>query len=64
MDKKLIMKMVKNCFLQYSPGGESVALSTEEFEMMYRNIAEMKAREPDIDLYEIVNDVVYEFLIS
>ncbi|MFS0635717.1 YqzH family protein [Mesobacillus foraminis] len=65
MDKKLIKKMVKNCFLQYSPGvEEAVTLSEEEFEMMYSKISQMKMREPNVDLYEIVHDVVYDFLIN
>ncbi|MBT2754824.1 hypothetical protein J7E71_02530 [Mesobacillus foraminis] len=65
MDKKLIQKMVKNCFLQYSSGDEeAVTLSEEEFEMMYSKILQMKMRDPNVDLYEIVHDVVYDFLIN
>ena len=64
MDKKLIRKMVQKCFLQYSSGEDLLALSEEDFEKIYSSIAEMETKEPKSEIYEIVNDVVYEYITN
>jgi hypothetical protein len=64
LDKKWIRKMVEKCFRQYSTEEELLTLTPEELEDIERKIIEMKAKEPNIDLYEIVNDVVYEYMTN
>ncbi|MCM3586422.1 YqzH family protein [Mesobacillus maritimus] len=62
MEKKLIRKMIQNCLLQYSTGEEFISI--EDTEKMCEKIVTLKAADPSIDLYEAVNDTVYEFLTS
>lgn len=62
MDKKLIYKMIENGFKQYDPDGDCLPINKSEMEKLYNRILEIKAEEPDIDLYEIVNDAIYEFV--
>lgn len=62
MDKKLIYKMIENVFKQYDPDGDGLPINKSEMENLYNRILEIKAEEPNIDLYEIVNDAIYEFV--
>lgn len=64
MDKKLIRKMIQKCFLQYRHDEASLPFSEKEFEEIYDRIVELKSREPEADLHEIINDTVYEFLAT
>jgi len=61
MEKKLIVKMIKNCFKQYYEP-DSMPISERDLEELTKRILEMKEEEPTADLYEVVNDLVYEFL--
>lgn len=63
MDKKLIRKMVQKCFVQYRHEG-SLPFGEAEFEEIYEKIVELKSDEPETDLHDIINDVVYEFLAT
>jgi hypothetical protein len=62
MDKKLIRKMIQNCFKQYYSDAELLPISNADIEMICSQILKIKREEPSADLYEIVNDRVYEFL--
>ncbi|MGX6442659.1 YqzH family protein [Neobacillus sp. K501] len=62
MEKKLIIKMVKNCFKQYYSEVESLPMSSEDLEELADRIITLKAEQPAADLYEVINDTVYEFL--
>ncbi|XJZ26124.1 YqzH family protein [Bacillota bacterium Lsc_1132] len=64
MDKRLIEKMIKNCFKQYDSDREFLPINLKEMDQLYNRIYTAKAAEPEADLYEIVNDVVYEFLTT
>ncbi|MBI0576239.1 hypothetical protein IEC97_02600 [Neobacillus cucumis] len=62
MDKKLVIKMIKNCFKQYYTEVDSLPMNERELEELYYRVLEMKTAEPEVDLYEVINDTVYEFL--
>lgn len=62
MEKKLIIKMVKNCFKQYYSEVDSLPMSREDLEELAERIITLKAEYPAADLYEVINDTVYEFL--
>ncbi|MFK9093178.1 YqzH family protein [Bacillus salipaludis] len=61
MEKKLVVKMIKNCFKQYYEG-DSVPIGDSDLEVLTERIFQLKEEDPTADLYEVVNDVVYEFL--
>jgi hypothetical protein len=63
MEKKLVIKMIKNCFKQYYET-DSIPVSEQDLEQLTDRILEWKKGEPGADLYEVVNDVVYEFLTN
>lgn len=54
-------KMIKNCFIQYQHDLESVPLSEEDYIRMTAEITEI-LRTEETDVFEVVNDVVYEYL--
>ncbi len=62
MEKKLIIKMIKNCFKQYYSEVDSLPMSSGDLEELAERIIEIKNEQPSLDLYEAVNDTVYEFL--
>ncbi|MGG1396917.1 YqzH family protein [Bacillus salipaludis] len=62
MDKKLVIKMIKNCFKQYYTEADSLPMSGKELEELYHRVLEMKTAEPEANLYEVINDTVYEVL--
>ncbi|MFZ7945146.1 MULTISPECIES: YqzH family protein [Bacillaceae] len=61
MEKKLVVKMIKNCFRQYYEG-DSVPIGDSDLEKLTGRIFQVKEEDPTADLFEIVNDAVYEFL--
>lgn len=63
MEKKLVVKMIKNCFRQYYEV-DSMPISERDLEELAKRILNAKKEEPNVDLYEAVNDAVYEFLTS
>lgn len=54
-------KMIRNCFIQYQHDLESVPLSEEDYIRMTAEITEILQTE-ETDVFEVVNDVVYEYL--
>ena len=62
MEKKLIIKMIRNCFKQYYSEVDSLPMSSNDLEELADRIIQIKVEEPTVDLYEAVNDTVYEFL--
>jgi hypothetical protein len=62
MEKKLILKMIKNCFKQYYSEIDSLPISSSDLEALAERIIQIKVEQPAVDLYEAVNDTVYEFL--
>jgi hypothetical protein len=63
VDKKLISKMIQNCFKQYY-SDDTLPLNNEDMDMLRSQILKIKNEEPGIDLYEAVNDQVYAFLTN
>jgi hypothetical protein len=63
MEKKLVVKMINNCFKQYYET-DSIPISEQELEQLINRILQWKEDEPAADLYEIVNDVIYEYLTN
>ncbi|MFF2448700.1 YqzH family protein [Neobacillus sp. NPDC058068] len=63
MEKKLVVKMIKNCFKQYYEA-ESMPIGDKDLEELTKRIFQIKEDEPAADLYEVVNDIVYEFLAN
>ncbi|WP_335556890.1 YqzH family protein [Neobacillus vireti] len=63
MEKKLVVKMIKNCFKQYYET-DSNPINEQDLEVLTKQILDLKEGEPQTELYEIVNDVVYEFLTN
>lgn len=62
MERNLVKKMIRNCFIQYQHDWESVPLSEEEYEKMAEEIKELIANDPESDVFEVVQDAVYEYL--
>ncbi|WP_417899793.1 YqzH family protein [Bacillus haimaensis] len=62
MENKLLRKMIRNCFIQYQHDLESVPMSEEDYIRMTAEITEILQKEGDSDVFEVVNDVVYEYL--
>ena len=61
MEKKLISKMIRNCFKQYYQA-DSMPIGETDLEVLINQILQTKAEEPMADLYDVVNDMVYAFL--
>jgi hypothetical protein len=64
MEKKLVVKMIRNCFKQYYEAVDSMPISDQDLEELTRRILKTQEEDPDTNLYEVVNDTVYEFLTS
>ncbi len=54
--------MIKNCFKQYYSEVDLLPMSRNDLEELAERIIQIKIEQPNIDLYEAVNDTVYEFL--
>ncbi|MGS2776158.1 YqzH family protein [Robertmurraya sp. GLU-23] len=59
MEKKLIYKMIRQCFQQYEHEA-----SEEDYEKLYKRIVEEQAQEDQVPLFELINDAVYEYLTN
>jgi hypothetical protein len=62
MDKKLIHKMIRNCFYQYNHDLDSIPLSLGEYDELYEKVVLAIDDDKDADLHDLINDVVYEYL--
>ena len=54
--------MIRNCFIQYQHDLESVPLSEEDYIRMTAEVTEILQKEDAFDVFEVVNDVVYDYL--
>lgn len=64
VDKKLLIKMIQQCFKQYGHDEESIPLTNKEYEELCNRILNKLEMEPETELYEWINDLVYEFLTN
>ncbi len=62
MERNLVKKMIRNCFIQYQHDFESVPLNEEEYEKMASEVNQLTSEDPTLDVFEVVQDVVYEYL--
>ncbi|OXB92312.1 hypothetical protein B9L23_14025 [Parageobacillus galactosidasius] len=62
MDEKWIKKLIRNCFLQYGHDTESLFLHDFEWKQLCEKILLEKTNYEDMDMYEIVHDVIYEYI--
>ncbi len=53
--------MIKNCFKQYYEA-DSMPIGEKDLEVLTKRIFQLKEDEPTANLYEVINDTVYEFL--
>lgn len=58
MNEKLIEKMLIKSFRQY----QCKPVSKEDQEILIQNIQTTISSEPDIDVYEAIEDIVYEYI--
>ncbi|MDC2863541.1 YqzH family protein [Bacillus sp. BP-3] len=58
MSEKLIEKMITKSFQQY----QCTPTSQEDYEMLIERIQSIISNNAEIDLYEAVEDVVYEYI--
>ncbi|MBB5326288.1 hypothetical protein HNQ34_003422 [Anoxybacillus tepidamans] len=62
MNEKWLKKFVRNCLRQYGRDTEAFPLTDSEWADLYQNILLEKQTNPDMDIYEVVHDVVYEYV--
>ncbi|MBA2873345.1 hypothetical protein HNR31_000097 [Anoxybacillus caldiproteolyticus] len=62
MDEKWLKKLIRNCFLHYGHDIETFPLTNSEWYEFCQTIMLEKQKQPNLDLYEIVHDVVYDYL--
>lgn len=58
MNEKLIEKMITKSFQQY----QCTPTSQEDYKSLIERIQNMVSNNAEIDLYEAVEDVVYEYI--
>ncbi|MEH7459048.1 hypothetical protein CON65_04910 [Bacillus pseudomycoides] len=58
MNKKLIEKMMIKSFRQY----QCTPVSKEDQEVLIQSIQTMIGSDPDVDVYETIEDIVYEYV--
>ncbi|MFT4416962.1 YqzH family protein [Fredinandcohnia humi] len=64
MDEKFIRKLIRNYFYQYQHDIDSVPLTEEEYTELLVKIKKLQQVEPEADLHDIINDIVYEYLTT
>lgn len=64
MEKKLIYKMIEDALKPYVTGVEEWEIEAEDFETMYGRVMERKNAVPEHEIYELVEDVVYEYITN
>ncbi|MGG6437274.1 YqzH family protein [Saccharococcus caldoxylosilyticus] len=62
LEEKWLRKLIRNCFLQYGYDNESLPLNNEEWKQLCAKILAKKTDDGDMDLYEIVHDVIYDYI--
>ncbi|GMO00480.1 hypothetical protein PthstB1num2_25190 [Parageobacillus thermoglucosidasius] len=62
MDEKWLTKLIRNCLRQYGYDAESLPLTDLEWKQLREKILSAKTTDEKMDMYEIVNDVVYEYI--
>jgi hypothetical protein len=63
MERRLVKKMIQQCFLQYEHQLDTVPLGDKDYERFYDEITKRYVEE-NIEIREIIEDVVYKFLVE
>jgi hypothetical protein len=64
MNEALIKNMIRNCFYQYHYTKETLPLSESDYRQLLEEIWKMQRAQPDAELYELIEDAVYEFITN
>lgn len=64
MEEKLLQKMLRNTFYQYQHDSESIPVTDSECQALMTKIKKLMEVDPSAEIYDIINDVVYEYLTS
>jgi YqzH-like protein len=62
MDEKWLTKLIRNCLRQYGYDPESLPLNDSEWKQLREKILFAITNDEEMDVYEIVNDVIYEYI--
>lgn len=62
VDEKLFIKMIDRSLSHYYPEAESLCISESEYKHLVQMMMERKKCDPSLDLYEIAEDIVYDYL--
>ncbi|WP_027407686.1 YqzH family protein [Anoxybacteroides tepidamans] len=62
MNEKWLKKFVRNCLLQYGRDVDEFPFTESEWADLSHKIILEKQKQPNSDLYEIVHDILYEYL--
>ncbi|WP_285755903.1 YqzH family protein [Parageobacillus sp. G301] len=62
LDEKWLKKLIRNCFVQYGHDTECLPLNDSEWKQLCEKILLEKTNHEDMDMYEIVHDVIYEYI--
>jgi len=62
MEKKLLIKMIQSSFYQYERDTNEFPLKEEEYDEMIQKIMEEKERDKEKEWFEIIEDIVYEYM--
>lgn len=64
MEKKLILKMIENSLKQYYRENEIFPLSAQDYEELYKKVLITRTIYAETELYEVIHDVVYEYITN
>ncbi|MFB6465910.1 YqzH family protein [Cytobacillus sp. Hz8] len=64
MEKKLILKMIENSLKKYYRENEVFPLSAQDYEELYKKVLITRTAYAETELYEVIHDVVYEYITN
>ncbi|WP_343804264.1 YqzH family protein [Bacillus carboniphilus] len=54
----------EEALIPYTSGVEDWDIRVDDYEVMYKRVMERKAKTPEHEIYELVEDVVYEYITN
>lgn len=63
-NKRLICKMIQKSMIQYNHEPASIPLNDEEYDRLADMVLKALKETPALDLHEIIEDIVYDYLTS
>lgn len=64
MDEKFVRKLIRNYFYQYNHDRDSVPLTEANYKELLIKIKELQLLDPETNLHDMINDVVYEYITN